>query len=358
MHGVGGDGDAGDGVHSLLFNDLFSPGIADVVGEQVVRALGGDLRGGDHAVFDGHLHVDGAEIGGLLDLVGAVGQARGFPAAIDLDHQLLHGLLHGVGGDGDAGDGVHGLFLHDLLGPGAADVVGEHVHLALEGGGGDAGVGDLAVFDGDPHVDGAEVGGLFHVEFAVGRRSRLIGGGFGLGFRFRFGLGRGRGLGRGQSGLGEDVRGGFLDGVGGVLQRGGGDHVVLIGLVGHDGIGPLGAKLVGQQVIVAGRGDLGIEDLVALNGHGHLNVAVIVAALGGIGTGLLVGQLAAPADAAGEYDPQDQDQCRYHQHGDRLFFHISIIPSLSSVRRQLAGGRVMTLAGHFWAHLPHWVQLS
>ena len=290
-------------------------------------------------------------------MIGAVGQFRGF-AAVDLDHQLADGLLDGVGGDGDAGDGVHGLLLHDLGGPAVADVVGEHVHLALEGGGGDAGVGDLAAIDGDAHVDGAEIGGLFHVEVAVGQRDRLIGGRFRLGLALRFRLRRGCRLGGGQAGLGEDVRGGFLDGGGGVLQRRGGDHVVLVGLVVHDGLGPLGAKVVGQQVAVAGRGDRGVEDLIPLYGHGHLDVAEVVAAFGGIGAGLLVGHLAAPADAAGEYDPQNQDHGRYHQHGDRLFFHISIIPSLSSVRRQLAGGRVMTLTGHFWAHLPHWVQLS
>ena len=289
-------------------------------------------------------------------MIGAVAQARGFFAAVDLDHQLLHGLLHGVRGDGDAGDGVHGLLLNDLLGPGAADVVGEHVHLALEGRRGDARVGDLAAFDGDAHVDGAEIGGLFNVEFAVYRRSGLIGGRLGFGRRLRFR--RGRGLGRGQTRLREDVRGGFLHGVRGVLQRRRGDHVILIGLVGHDGFGPLGAYIVVQQIVVAGRGDGGVEDLVPLYGHGHLNVAVIVAALGGIGAGLLVGHLAAPADAAGEHDAQNQDYRRYHQHGNRLFFHyLSSLPYRPS-GGQLAGGGVMTLTGHFWAHLPHWVQLS
>ena len=352
LHGVGGDGDAGDGVHGLLFHDLGFPGIAVLVGEQVVRALGGDVGGGDLAALDGQIDVDGAEVGGLLYVIGAVLQRGGFAAVLS-GQQLLNGLLHGVGGDGDAGHRVNGLLFHDLGFPGIAVLVGEQVVRAL---GGDVGGGDLAALDGQFDIDGAEIGGLFDGVDAVGQGAALIGGRFGRGLRF--GLRRGCRLGGGQTGLGEDVRGGLLDRVGGVFQRRGGNHVVLVGLVVHDGLGPLSAKFVGEQVVVAGRGDLGVDDLVARYGHGHLHIAVIVAALGGIGTGLLVDHLAAPADAAGEYDPQDQDHCRYHQHGDRLFFHISIIPSLSSVRPQFAGGRVMTLAGHFWAHLPHWVQLS
>ncbi len=335
------------GLGDVLQRVLVAAGAAVVLGEAVALVDVHEVRVllqvvGHVAVVAvvahrGHDHGQDARqarIGFLLARVRARLFGRGLAGG--LGQQLGHGFLHGVRGDGHAGDGVDGLLLNDLVGPGVAVVVGEQVVRAL---GGDGGLGDRAVLDGDLHVDGAEIGGLLDGVGAVvqrgglGRRRGVTDVGFaGLGALGFSALGVGlSGLRLGgrlaQARLDEDVVGGLLDGGGGVDEGRAGDHVVLGGLVVHDGLGPLGADAVVQQIAVAGRGDRAIGDLLVLNGHLHLDGAEVVGALGGVGAGELIGHRAAFREAAGKDGRQDQGQSHDDQPDNGLLIHYYIIPS-------------------------------
>ena len=242
--------------------------------------------------------MDGAEPGVLVHGVGAVVE-RGSGRCLGggrgcLGEDFADGLLHSVGGDGHTRDGVNGLFLDDLRGPGIAMVVGEQVIRAL---GGDGRLGDRAVLDNRFDVDGAEPGVLVHGIGAVGQRADLRRG-CGLGF----GLGSGLGFGLGHDGHG--AVGGGHDAVQRVEHCAGGDagtgHLVdavfAVGkrrvladeLAGERALGGQLAQTVGLVGRIDGQRGDGVV-VVELDGEGH----VAAEALDGGGDGL--GRLLAAA---------------------------------------------------------------
>ena len=322
---VGQDGLGGHGLHAVVGHHGLAVGGGEVVFDV---ALAAGQRGGldvAHVLAQSLVHV---LVGDLqLAAVAAVVAVAG--VAVDVVGRLGHDLVKVLAVDADALLGDHLVQIRRLAGEAVglrvrALGLGHVLEAVLVAAGAAVVLGEAVAL-----VDVDQVGVLLEVvrDVAVflvrahrhrdGGQGRADVAGIGGGLRGRFDLG-----GVLEPGLHEDVVHARLYGPGGVGEARPGDGVRGGGLGFDDGVGPLSADLVGQQVGIAGGGDRAVGDRLALDGHVDLDGAEIIGVLGGIRAGNLIGHVVAAHQAARAPDRQAQDRHGRDRLYNRLFLHI------------------------------------